>query len=560
MACASDLAEGRARIVISMPVLNRQINITGICIGNGLHHLDFTDGEAPTGLALTTIFGDPNPSENVNRLADYINNSSALAADRTALNLVATTYNTIVTLELDADPSWCDQTIVVEHTNSGGVFDCGGDAGIHYYYPFAGKVSEVSCGCACTDCIDCGAYPSDAYVLRFLFHDNEPIGDREGADVAYVLKVGRGVTYIQNWDGGDIEVVGGFDVVGNLFRGNNPLALSYWDYGNNLDEFCAGWAAYYMDVWNRDGFLYSVSHVGDGLMEVVASRSAWAGRGVDLEAVGLGVSQNINVDGYGDHYAGTFVGLEPEIIAEQSCLGDDGPVTTDPPPVDDTDPPGPPPPYVVPDNTLTDCLESWTLQGCAFSVPGVQKLWVMDFRFLTRLCLDAVGVITAIEAPGGIWTRVNLRDAATAMTIDEQDDDDGLRYLVVVSCAVPRMNAANRRALTTLKSRRLCVVLQDQNGAYWFVGARPFPVRLRLAGGTGRRGDGANEYTFTLTGVERVPPREVAAAVITGDGYNPPLPESHDCADYVGAPMAPFTLNQLAPCELDTLETNDLDA
>lgn len=548
MACAGDIASGRGRITISMPNLTQSVRVRGICIA-GLYYLDLTSLAFPDGPNLAGL----TQVQNAFLLTDFLNNntdSAVLVDARTTRGMVAVQNGSILTIELDVDEAWCDGIVVVFHTKTGGPTQtCGGPPLLLAYQPFVGRVSEVQCACPCLDCVNCDDYPDDAYVFRFLFHDNEPIGDRTGPDVAYTLQLGDQPCY--QWDG-DIPILG---ILYNYWPGNNPLALSYWDYGQ-FSEFCDGWAAWFRDVWNHDNFLYSVTHLGGGLMEVVASRIAWGARGIDLEAVGFRVCELISATGYGEHYEGEFVGELPEVVAEQACIGDEGPVIIINPPVI-TDPPVLPP-YVIPDTVPPACLEDWTMEACRLSTGGVRRLWVMDYRFLVATCRDDTGRITAIDAPGGLWAELDLKDVATVMEVTEEDADTGVRHLVRISCFAPRMSQGNRNTLHTLRPRRLCVIVLDGNGLYWFVGHKPFPARVRALSGTTEARGGSNRYQFNIEGYERTLPREVAAEVVEGDGYNPGIPLAPDCGQYVGAPMGPLTEFQLANCELDTLKDNDL--
>ena len=96
-------------------------------------------------------------------------------------------------------------------------------------------------------------------------------------------------------------------------------------------------------------------------------------------------------------------------------------------------------------------------------------------------------------------------------------DDAGGSKLVNTTVALrfAKMETAKRTAFMAMANGELALIVQDNNGVYWYLG-KDNPVTLSAGtGDTGTNFTDSNEYAPTLSDTSLEMPMEVAAAAVT---------------------------------------------
>lgn len=160
------------------------------------------------------------------------------------------------------------------------------------------------------------------------------------------------------------------------------------------------------------------------------------------------------------------------------------------------------------------------LLDCKESSGGVKEVYIIDASYLEGYTVDPTTkkVLTITLTSGQLFNTYQLRKQTANMltTINTSDENGTTFYQTDTVFNIPKMEAAKRLELLALAVGNMVVIVRDNNGLYWIMGLEN-PVTLTAGtAGTGTAFGDANQYSYTLTELNTVAPREVTQAILTG--------------------------------------------
>lgn len=155
---------------------------------------------------------------------------------------------------------------------------------------------------------------------------------------------------------------------------------------------------------------------------------------------------------------------------------------------------------------------------CGTNVGGIKRVYAQNFANVDSVTVTD-GKITAIKlatsAPEAATFdfRKQTGSLASEYTID---DAAGVKYVTnTLALRFAKMDTAKRTAFMAMANGELALIVEDNNGRYWYLG-KDAPVTLSAGtGGTGTAFGDANEYAPTLSDMSAEMPHEVAAEALT---------------------------------------------
>lgn len=441
--------------------------------------------------------GGVNAQDTALVIADAINASCSdpsLVDARANRNIVATVYDKYVTLEFDLDAECCGTDYVLyDDSNQTAIWQPLG-AGQIECQDFPPELAEI----------DCTQYPPNQHIFRFAFKNLGTVFGASGTDWRYTLD------HVDAPTGGDPPdcTAGGSGYYVQLSTKFYPTE----------EEFYDGWAQFLTYISWLPNYGGSVTHLGNGVMEVVTDIATWTEKKPLLD-ICAGLIVQCRYDGVISDPS-----LEVVEITQGCCIEE--PET--PPPSPDIEEP----PIVTPPTTDPKAYDYLNLDCCPpTQAGGIVRVIVLDRDLYQNICLDALGQIESIVTASNTWLELCLPKWVSALSITEERSDNGLRFIHVVDSATFPVSQTARNAFLRLGQRPMVAILEDAGGTHWFMGEYN-PVRLRnIKGTTGTHNGGGNGYTFQLLETSRYHLRKINQSFIdtinvTGvENCGDPVPE-----------------------------------
>lgn len=153
--------------------------------------------------------------------------------------------------------------------------------------------------------------------------------------------------------------------------------------------------------------------------------------------------------------------------------------------------------------------------GCRDSIGGVQKIYIGEYNGSSLTWILGTDDIIATFSAGTVsffeFEQEN-ETASFAQTGQFSNENGTSFYEQVVEITLQKLDAALRNQIKILGQGKWRVIVLDQRGNYWLVGAQN-PVRVTgSTPGTGKAFGDLNGAIITFTGKEPIPAFQVSTA------------------------------------------------
>ncbi len=148
--------------------------------------------------------------------------------------------------------------------------------------------------------------------------------------------------------------------------------------------------------------------------------------------------------------------------------------------------------------------------GCNDSAGGISEFWFANMPDDFAVAVDASGQATGITGTGLGYYKyetTNAQGAASVMNDNATvNDQNGTSYFdQTATYVLNKMDNTKRNEVKMLARAKLSVIIKDNNGAYWLMGATN-GVRLTASdSGTGTALGDRNGYSLSFQGQEPEP-------------------------------------------------------
>jgi len=163
-------------------------------------------------------------------------------------------------------------------------------------------------------------------------------------------------------------------------------------------------------------------------------------------------------------------------------------------------------------------LASGFTRDCSDSIGGIEEVLISERDNVTAFTL-ANHEITAITQAGATnFYRYELKKEAGSLTSTATIDSVGGTsfYDNVAAFTINKLAATKSNELKLMILARLFVIVKDNNGKYWSLGADAFAEGSSLIAQTGQAFGDPNQYQIELMDKSQYPCYEVQASVIAG--------------------------------------------
>jgi len=144
--------------------------------------------------------------------------------------------------------------------------------------------------------------------------------------------------------------------------------------------------------------------------------------------------------------------------------------------------------------------------GCRDAVGGIKTIYVQSLNATGSVNTNGSGLVTGFTptSVSGSWFEYDLTKATSSMTetLNASTENGTLFYTPEVTFTINKLQTSVRNELRLLARNRLLVIVLDNNGRYWLLGAANGLEASAGTAGTGTAFGDRSGYEMTLTGME----------------------------------------------------------
>lgn len=169
------------------------------------------------------------------------------------------------------------------------------------------------------------------------------------------------------------------------------------------------------------------------------------------------------------------------------------------------------------------CLSNYTLTGIGFdcnpNLAGIKNVWITYFNDvtvdLTAAVLESHQISTITLASGVNWyTYEFARNTGSLNSTLTKDEANGTRYYTnTLELIFNKLTADKHLEVMALAAEKLAVIVEDNNGKKWFLGADAYVSGVSEEVGTGTSADDRNGYSVTIEGTSAYLPFEFTGTI-----------------------------------------------
>lgn len=166
-------------------------------------------------------------------------------------------------------------------------------------------------------------------------------------------------------------------------------------------------------------------------------------------------------------------------------------------------------------------LTSGITLGCRDNVGGLKTMWITDYCNITGITQSTGDTITAISGTGEFYCFELIRTSSQhTETVNASLENGTVFYQGETVVYFSKLEQSKRNILKTLaQSQRLAVVIEDNNGAYFYLGQTYGCFISAGTSVTGKALGDQNGYNMTFQYLEPNPMNELngtLASVVSG--------------------------------------------
>tara|TARA_R110002020_G_scaffold253486_1_gene467142 strand:- start:384 stop:899 length:516 start_codon:yes stop_codon:yes gene_type:complete len=157
-------------------------------------------------------------------------------------------------------------------------------------------------------------------------------------------------------------------------------------------------------------------------------------------------------------------------------------------------------------------------RDCSDSIGGIEEILISERDNVTAFTL-ANHEITAITQAGATnFFKYNLKKESGSLTSTSTIDPVGGTsfYDNVAAFTINKLSAVKSNELKLAILARVFVIVKDNNGVYWALGADAFAEGSSLVAQTGQAFGDANQYQIEITDKSKLPCYAVQSSVVAG--------------------------------------------
>jgi hypothetical protein len=144
--------------------------------------------------------------------------------------------------------------------------------------------------------------------------------------------------------------------------------------------------------------------------------------------------------------------------------------------------------------------------GCRDAVGGIKTIYVQTLNATGSVNTNGSGLVTGFTpaSVSGSWFEYDLTKATSSMTetLNASTENGTLFYTPEVTFTINKLQTSVRNELRLLARNRLLVIVLENNGRYWLLGAANGLEASAGTAGTGTAFGDRSGYEMTLTGME----------------------------------------------------------
>ena len=151
--------------------------------------------------------------------------------------------------------------------------------------------------------------------------------------------------------------------------------------------------------------------------------------------------------------------------------------------------------------------------ACLESTGGVKNVYIGAFSDTTTFTYDADEIIDTVTSTESFYTfKFRPQTASYGEEISKSLENGTTFWTQTLSVIFHKMDAAKRNNMLILSGTSMHVIVETQNGDYWWIGLANGADVSATTSGAGQAYGDLNGYNLTITGLEPIMAHELSQA------------------------------------------------
>lgn len=130
---------------------------------------------------------------------------------------------------------------------------------------------------------------------------------------------------------------------------------------------------------------------------------------------------------------------------------------------------------------------------------GINKLFLIDADYFSSLDEDSGFIYDLLLDSGVEMNEIEFTQDTGRVTETEEETDNGVAFNFEASVLVPKVAPGDSRRFSQLRTKKLLILIQDNNDQWWLTGAPGSYFKIAISSTTGTAAVDRNGSTLTIS-------------------------------------------------------------
>lgn len=148
-------------------------------------------------------------------------------------------------------------------------------------------------------------------------------------------------------------------------------------------------------------------------------------------------------------------------------------------------------------------------RDCDANVGGIRRAWIACWGEVTATTVTSNEISAITPASAFHLYEFRKQTGNFSIAINRNDTNGTLYYETTITFVFSKMETVKRLEVAALAASDLAIIVEDNNGVYWYFGYDNYVVMGDSTGDTGTAFEDVNGWTLTFTDVSSVHPMTI---------------------------------------------------
>lgn len=130
---------------------------------------------------------------------------------------------------------------------------------------------------------------------------------------------------------------------------------------------------------------------------------------------------------------------------------------------------------------------------------GISRLYLVDANYFSALGADSGFIYDLLLDSGVEMNEIEFTEDTGRVSETEEETDNGVVFNYEVTVLVPKVSPGDSRRFSSLRDKKLLVLVRDNNDLWWLTGSPGAYFKITISSSTGTAAAERNGSTLTIS-------------------------------------------------------------